>query len=80
MLRDVLAVDPESPDPGRVVLRRLNRSEYGNTIRDLTGFHENVSEDLPPDDTGYGFDTIGEVLSVSPLLLEKHLDIASRVA
>ena len=80
VLRDVLAVDPESPDPGRVVLRRLNRSEYGNTIRDLTGFHENVSEDLPPDDTGYGFDTIGEVLSVSPLLLEKHLDIASRVA
>ncbi len=80
VLGDVLGVDPERPDPGRVVLRRLNRIEFGNTIRDLTGYAENVTDDLPPDDTGYGFDTIGEVLSLSPLLLEKYLDIAARVA
>ncbi|MFM1903510.1 MAG: hypothetical protein RLZZ440_1410 [Planctomycetota bacterium] len=80
VLGDVLGVDPERPDPGRVVLRRLNRVEYGNTIRDLTGFTENVTDDLPPDDTGYGFDTIGDVLSLSPLLLEKYLDLAARVA
>lgn len=80
VLHDVLGVDPRRPDPGRVVLRRLNRIEYGNTVRDLTGFRENVTDDLPPDDTGYGFDTIGDVLSLSPLLLEKYLDIAARVA
>lgn len=80
VLGDVLGVDPRRPDPGRVVLRRLNRVEYGNTVRDLTGFADNVTDDLPPDDTGYGFDTIGDVLSLSPLLLEKYLDIASRVA
>ncbi len=80
VLGDVLGVDPRRPDPGRVVLRRLNRIEYGNTVRDLTGFRENVTDDLPPDDTGYGFDTIGDVLSLSPLLLEKYLDIAARVA
>jgi hypothetical protein len=80
VLGDVLAVDPSRPDPGRVVLRRLNRIEYANTVRDLTGFTGNVTDDLPPDDTGYGFDTIGDVLSLSPLLLEKYLEIASRVA
>lgn len=80
VLGNVLDVDPDHPDPGRVVLRRLNRVEYGNTIRDLTSFAENVTDDLPPDDTGYGFDTIGDVLSLSPLLLEKYLDTAGRVA
>jgi hypothetical protein len=80
VLGNLLGVDPQRPDPGHVVLRRLNRVEYGNTIRDLTGFRENVTDDLPPDDTGYGFDTIGDVLSLSPLLLEKYLDIAGRVA
>jgi hypothetical protein len=80
VLGDVLGVDRRHPNPGRVVLRRLNRVEYGNTIRDLTGVVENVTDDLPPDDTGYGFDTIGDVLTLSPLLLEKYLDIASHVA
>jgi hypothetical protein len=77
--RDVLGVDPEHPDPGHVVLRRLNRVEYGNTVRDLTGIDENLRDDLPADDTGYGFDTIGEVLSLSPLLMEKYLELAARV-
>lgn len=77
--RDVLGVDARRPDPGHVVLRRLNRVEYANAVRDLTGSEENLRDDLPADDTGYGFDTIGEVLSVSPLLLEKYVDLAARV-
>lgn len=80
VLQEVLGVDPRRPDPGRVVLRRLNRVEYGNTVRDLTGVAVDVTADLPPDDTGYGFDTIADVLSLSPLVLEKYVEIGSRVA
>jgi mono/diheme cytochrome c family protein len=69
-------LDRRYPDPGRVTLRRLNRTEYRNTIRDLTGYNFNAEEELPPDDTGYGFDTIGDVLTVSPLLLEKYMSAA----
>src|SRR3954454_22158211 len=69
-------IDPAAPDPGRVTLRRLNRAEYRNTIRDLMGVDFRADEEFPPDDTGYGFDTIGDVLSVSPLLLEKYLEAA----
>ena len=78
--RDVLGVDPARPDPGRVVLRRLNRVEYANTVRDLTGLEVNLIDTLPADDTGYGFDTIGDVLSMSPLLVEKFLATATVVA
>jgi hypothetical protein len=78
--RDVLGVDPGRPDPGRVVLRRLNRVEYANSVRDLTGIEQDLLDDLPADDTGYGFDTIGEVLSLSPMLLEKYLELAADVA
>ncbi len=77
---DVLGIDAAHPDPGQVVLRRLNRVEYANTVRDLTGVDIDVTYELPPDDTGYGFDTIGAVLSISPLLLEKYVGVASRVA
>jgi hypothetical protein len=69
-------IDPTNPDPGRVTVRRLNRVEYRNTIRDLTGHDFRVEEELPPDDTGYGFDNIGDVLSISPLLLEKYMQAA----
>ncbi|HEX4796054.1 MAG TPA: DUF1592 domain-containing protein [Humisphaera sp.] len=69
-------IDPENPDPGRVTLRRLNRVEYRNTIKDLMGVDYNTTEEFPPDDTGYGFDTIGDVLSFSPLLLEKYMKAA----
>ncbi len=69
-------IDPQNPDPGRVTVRRLNRVEYRNTIRDLMGFDFKVEEELPPDDTGYGFDNIGDVLSMSPLLLEKYMQAA----
>jgi hypothetical protein len=73
-------IDPRNPDPGRVTVRRLNRIEYRNTIRDLTGHDFRVEEELPPDDTGYGFDNIGDVLSISPLLLEKYMQAAEVIA
>ncbi len=63
-------------DPGRVTIRRLNRAEYNNTIRDLVGVDFQPAEDFPSDDVGHGFDNIGDVLSLSPLLLEKYLAAA----
>lgn len=77
--RDVFKIDPQNPDPGRVTIRRLNRVEYRNTIRDLMGFDFKVEDELPPDDTGYGFDNIGDVLSISPLLLEKYMQAAETI-
>jgi hypothetical protein len=58
-------------DPGRVTLRRLNRTEYDHTVRDLLGTARTPAIDFPADDFGYGFDTIGDVLALSPLLFEK---------
>ena len=72
-------IDPEHPDPGRVTLRRLNRVEYRNTIKDLMGVDYRTDEEFPPDDTGYGFDTIADVLTISPLLLEKYMEAAEKV-
>lgn len=66
-------------DPGRVTLRRLNRVEYNNTIRDLLGVDFKPAEDFPSDDVGYGFDNIGDVLSMPPILLEKYLAAAEKV-
>ncbi|HWD21051.1 MAG TPA: DUF1592 domain-containing protein [Verrucomicrobiae bacterium] len=76
---DVFGIDPRNIDPGRVTVRRLNRVEYRNTIRDLTGVDFDTDSEFPPDDTGYGFDDIGEVLNLSPMLLEKYLDAANRI-
>ena len=76
---DVFGSDPQDPDPGRVTLRRLNRAEYRNTIRDLLGVDFNTLEAFPPDDTGYGFDTIGDVLTLPPMLLEKYMNAAEKV-
>jgi len=66
-------------DPGRVTIRRLNRVEYNNTIRDLIGVDFHAADDFPSDDVGYGFDNIGDVLSMAPLLMEKYLDAAERI-
>ncbi|NRB28651.1 MAG: DUF1587 domain-containing protein, partial [Roseibacillus sp.] len=77
--RKVFGLDPANPDPGRVTLRRLNRVEYGHSIEDILGVKFNVNDAFPPDDTGYGFDTIGDVLSISPLLMEKYLTVAERI-
>ena len=75
----VFPVDPNNPDPGHVTLRRLNKTEYKNTIRDLLGVEVDVDEILPPDDSGYGFDNIGDVLTLSPVHLERYLE-AARIA
>src|ERR1700704_3879079 len=68
------------PNPGRPTLHRLNRTEYANAIRDLLALDIDVASLLPADDSGYGFDNIGDVLTVSPLLLEKYLAAASTVS
>jgi mono/diheme cytochrome c family protein len=62
-----------APEPGRASLHRLNRTEYGNAVRDLTALEIDASEFLPADDEGYGFDNIADVLRVSPSLLEQYL-------
>jgi hypothetical protein len=74
--RAVFPVDPDHPDPGRVTLRRLNRVEHENTLRDLLGVPVEVRELLPPDDSGYGFDNIGDVLTLSPAHLDRFLQAA----
>jgi len=68
------------PTPGRPTLHRLNRAEYANAIRDLLALEVDVSELLPSDDAGYGFDNIGDVLTVSPALLEKYLLAAGKIS
>ncbi len=68
------------PDPGRVTLRRLNRSEYRRTIVDLLGVDAPEAATFPPDDVGYGFDTIGDVLSLPPLTFERYVDAAEAIA
>lgn len=67
------------PDPGRVTVRRLNRVEYKNTVRDLLGVDFNPTENFPADDVGHGFDNIGDVLSMSPLLMERYLEAAEAI-
>ena len=64
---------------GRVAIRRLNRAEYNNTIRDLVGLDLHPADEFPSDDVGYGFDNIGEVLSTPPVLLEMYLAAAEKV-
>lgn len=66
--------------PGRVTIRRLNKAEYNNTIRDLTGLDLHLADDFPSDDVGNGFDNIGEVLSIPPILLEKYIQAAEEIA
>jgi hypothetical protein len=77
--KDVFKLDPQNPDPGRVTIRRLNRTEYQNAVFDLLGVEYDTREVFPADDTGYGFDNIGDVLSISPLLMEKYITAADEV-
>ena len=67
-------------DPGRVTLRRLNRTEYQNTIRDLVGVEFDASAIFPRDELGYGFDNNGDVLSLPPILMERYLQAAEEIA
>jgi cytochrome c551/c552 len=68
------------PNPGRPAIHRLNRAEYGNAIRDLLDIHLDTSSLLPVDDSGYGFDNVADVLSVSPALLERYMSAARKVS
>jgi mono/diheme cytochrome c family protein len=68
------------PNPGAPALRRLNRAEYANAIRDLLDLEVDVTELLPPDDSAFGFDNIGDLLVFSPTLLERYLSAADRVS
>ena len=72
--------DCNNIDPGRVTLRRLNRTEYQNTIRDLLDVNYEPAADFPGDDVGYGFDNIADVISLPPILMEKYLNAAEEVS
>ena len=63
-----------------MTIRRLNRAEYNNTIRDLIGVDFHPADDFPSDDVGYGFDNIGDVLSMPPILMEKYLAAAETIS
>ncbi len=75
----VSGVDPANPDPGPTVMRRLNRTEYRQTIQELMGIDFNAEIVFPPDDTGFGFDNVGDALSISPMLLEKYVQSAAAI-
>src|SRR5581483_11107095 len=68
------------PDPGHPTIHRLNRAEYSNAVRDLLALDVKPGAMLPADDTGYGFDNIGDVLSMSPMLIERYLSVARMVS
>jgi hypothetical protein len=68
------------PDPGHPVIHRLNRAEYSNAIRDLFALDINPGSRLPADDSGYGFDNIGDVLSLSPILIERYMSVGRMVS
>ena len=72
--------DSAKPDPGRLTVRRLNRNEYNNSIRDLLHVEFRPADDFPSDDVGRGFDNIADVLAVSPVLMERYLDAADNIA
>ena len=74
---NVFWFDPQKPDPGHMTMRRLNRTEYNNTIRDLLQVYDmQPADDFPQDDTGYGYDNIGDVLTISPLHMQKYMRAA----
>ena len=69
------------PRPGRVpAIHRLNRAEYSNAVRDLLAVEIDAAAFLPPDDSGFGFDNIADVLSVSPMLTERYLSAALKIS
>lgn len=69
-----------TPNPGRPAVYRLSRFQYANAVRDLLGLEVDAQSLLPADDSGYGFDNIGDVLTVSPVLLEKYLSAAAKIS
>jgi len=73
-------LDATAPSPAPVALRRLNRTEYANVIRDLLGLRIDAATLLPPDASSKGFDNISAVLSTSPALIQGYLDAAMKVS
>ncbi|MEC9353307.1 MAG: DUF1592 domain-containing protein, partial [Planctomycetota bacterium] len=69
----------KSRDPGRVTMRRLNKVEYNNTVRDLVGLDLDMADAFPADEIGYGFDNISDLLSIPPLLMEKYLTASEKI-
>lgn len=81
MGREFQRVDKAAPvNPGSVTAHRLNRAEYNNTVRDLLGVNFHPADDFPQDDSGYGFDNIGDVLSLSPSQMEKYVAASEKIA
>ena len=74
------ALGKAHPNPGRATVRRMNRTEYANAVRDVLGFQVNMTGDLPADDTGYGFDNIADILTVSPTLMERYINVAGKIS
>ena len=72
-------IDLKNPDPGKITIQRLNRVEYQNTIRELIGIEFDTADAFPADDSGEGFDNIGDILTLSPMMLEQYLDAASQI-
>jgi hypothetical protein len=68
------------PDPGSVVMHRLNRTEYSNAIRDLLDLEIDVSTLLPADNSARGFDNVAGSLTISPTLIEAYTNAAARIA
>jgi hypothetical protein len=70
----------DDPQPGPASIHRLNRTEYGNAVRELLGVDIDAAEFLPADDEAYGFDNVSDVLRVSPSLLEQYLSASAKIA
>ncbi|MBK1878986.1 DUF1592 domain-containing protein [Pelagicoccus mobilis] len=77
--RRPFGIDSSNPDPGDLTIQRLNREEYKNTIRDLMGIKFETYANFPADNSGEGFDNIGDLLTLSPMMLEKYLDAAIQI-
>ena len=74
------AAAASNPSPGRTdTLRRLNRTEYQNAIRDLLALDVDATSFLPPDESGYGFDNV-TVGDLSPVLLDRYISAAQKVS
>lgn len=67
------------PRPGKTTARRLNRAEYNNAVRDLFGIDIRPADGFPSDDVGGGFDNNADVLSLSPMLMDKYLSAAESI-
>src|ERR1041384_6765150 len=80
LISDLDAAARRKPYAGRPLIRRLNRTEYANAVRDLLAIELPIAAELPQDGVAAGFDNIADALSMSPLLLERYLKVARKVS